>query len=67
MYEPPASEEQLRRLKNTVMGASHRLRLMAESGEWRGGTVAELTAVTRDLDEAVGRLERLLAVLRRDG
>lgn len=67
MHEPAPSEEQLRRLKNTVMGASHRLRQMAESGEWQGGAVAELTAVTRELDEAVGRLERLLAVLRRGG
>lgn len=60
-------EEQLRRLKNTVMGASYRLRQMAQTGEWHGGVAAELASITRELDEAVGRLERLLSVLRRDG
>ena len=54
-------------MKNTVMGASHRLHQMAQSGEWDRGAVAELKAITRELDQAVGRLERLLAVLRRDG
>ena len=67
MDEAPPSQEQLRRLKNTVMGASHRLHQMSQSGEWHGGAAAELAAITRELDEAVGRLERLLAVLRRDG
>jgi hypothetical protein len=67
MDEPPPRQEQLRRLKNTVMGASHRLHQMAQSGEWDRGAVAELAAITRELDQAVGRLERLLAVLRRDG
>ena len=67
MIPEKPNEEQLRRLKNTVMGASYRLRQMAQTGDWHGGVAAELTSITRELDEAVGRLERLLNVLRRDG
>lgn len=66
MPEAPATEEQLRRLKNTVMGAGHRLSLLAQSGELHPSAATELASITRDLNGAVGRLERLLAGLRRD-
>jgi hypothetical protein len=66
MADPSAEDEQLRRLKNTVMGAGHRLSLLAKSGEFRAGAATELAAIARDLNDAVGRLERLLATLRRD-
>jgi hypothetical protein len=65
MSEQPPTEEQLRRLKNTVMGASHRLSLIASSRELHIGESTELQAITRELEDAVGRLERLLAALRR--
>ncbi len=39
---------------------------LAESGELRAGASTELASITRDLNEAVGRLERLLAALHRD-
>jgi len=61
------TEEQLRRLKNTVMGAGHRLSLLAKSGRLPEAMAGELAAITRELNAAVGRLERLLATLRRDG
>jgi len=61
------TEEQLRRLKNTVMGAGHRLSLLAKSGSLPEAMAGELAAITRELNAAVGRLERLLATLRRDG
>jgi len=66
MAELSPSEEQLRRLKNTVMGAGYRLSQLAQSGELHAGAATELEAITRDLNEAAGRLERLLASLQRD-
>ena len=66
MAELSPAEEQLRRLKNTVMGAGYRLSQLAQSGELQAGAVTELAAITRDLNEAAGRLERLLATLQRD-
>jgi hypothetical protein len=66
MTENAAAEEQLRRLKNTVMGAGYRLSQLAQSGELQAGAAAELAAITRDLNDAAGRLERLLATLQRD-
>lgn len=66
MAEAAALEEQLRRLKNTVMGAGHRLSLIAGTGV-SAKTAAELAAISRDLAEAAQRLERLLAGLRSDG
>jgi outer membrane murein-binding lipoprotein Lpp len=65
MAETP-TEEQLRRLKNTVMGAGHRLSLLAKSGTLSDATAGELASISRELNAAVGRLERLLATLRRD-
>jgi hypothetical protein len=53
-------------LKNTVMGAGHRLSLIAKSRELHPGEATELTAISRELEDAVGRLERLLAALRRE-
>jgi hypothetical protein len=64
--DPPPAEEQLRRLKNTVMGAGHRLSLIAKSRELHPGEATELAAISRELEDAVGRLERLLAALRRE-
>ena len=66
MAELSPTEEQLRRLKNTVMGAGYRLSQLAQSGELNAGATTELAAITRDLNEAAGRLERLLATLQRD-
>ena len=66
MSENAAAEEQLRRLKNTVMGAGYRLSQLAQSGELHPGAATELASITRDLNEAAGRLERLLAALKRD-
>ena len=66
MAETPPTEEQLRRLKNTVMGAGYRLSQLAQSGDLHAGAATELASITRELNEAVGRLERLLAALHRD-
>jgi hypothetical protein len=64
--EPPPTEEQLRRLKNTVMGAGYRLSQLAQLGDLHVGAATELASISRELNEAVGRLERLLATLQRD-
>lgn len=66
MAELSPTEEKLRRLKNTVMGAGYRLSQLAQSGELNAGLSTELASITRDLNEVVGRLERLLAALGRD-
>ena len=66
MTENAGTEEQLRRLKNTVMGAGYRLSQMAQSGELHASASTELASITRDLNEAVARLERLLATLHRN-
>ena len=66
MADLSPTEEQLRRLKNTVMGAGYRLSQLAQSGELQAGAVTELASITRDLNEAAARLERLLATLQRD-
>ena len=65
MAELPPTDEQLRRLKNTVMGAGHRLSQIAQSHELHPGAATELASITRELEDAVGRLERLLATLGR--
>jgi hypothetical protein len=59
-----SSEEQLRRLKNTIMGAGYRLGQLARSSELNEQAVEELTAVSRSLTDAALRLERLLAGVR---
>ena len=66
MADLSPTEEQLRRLKNTVMGAGYRLSQLAQSGELHASASTELASITRDLNEAAGRLERLLATLQRD-
>jgi hypothetical protein len=66
MAELSATEEQLRRLKNTVMGAGYRLSQLAQSGELQAAAATELASITRDLNQAAARLERLLATLQRD-
>ncbi len=58
------SAEQLRRLKNTIMGASHRLSLLAGSGDLAGES-STLRAIAAELQASVERLERLLASVRR--
>ncbi len=66
MADTPPAEEQLRRLKNTVMGAGYRLSQLAKSSDLHASAATELASISRELNEAVGRLERLLATLRRD-
>lgn len=58
------SEEQLRRLKNTVMGAGHRLSLLAKSGELEPAAGKELSEISSELAEAARRLGQLLAAMR---
>lgn len=60
------SEEQLRRLKNTVMGAGHRLSLLAQSGELKADAGRELGEISSELAEAARRLGQLLADMRLD-
>ncbi len=67
MAELSPTEEQLRRLKNTVMGAGYRLSQLAQSGEVGAAAVTELASIARDLNETAARLERLLATLQRGG
>lgn len=67
MADLSPTEEQLRRLKNTVMGAGYRLSQLAQSGELQSAAASELTSIARDLNEAAARLERLLATLKRGG
>jgi predicted regulator of Ras-like GTPase activity (Roadblock/LC7/MglB family) len=57
-------EEQLRRLKNTVMGAGHRLSLLAQSGELDADAGRELGEISFELAEAARRLGQLLAAMR---
>jgi hypothetical protein len=59
--------EQLRRLKNTVMGAGHRLSLLTRSGRLAGSEAEALAAIAADLAAAAQRLERLLAGHRNRG
>jgi len=58
------SEEQLRRLKNTVMGAGHRLSLLAKSEELEADAGRELNEISSDLADAARRLGQLLAAMR---
>ncbi len=60
------SLEQLRRLKNTVMGAANRLALLGRSGELPPEATQELAALSAELAQTALRLERLLQRLRRD-
>jgi hypothetical protein len=55
--------EQLRRLKNTVMGASNRLRLLA--GEFPPEDARALQKSASVLADAAQELDRLLARIRR--
>jgi hypothetical protein len=66
MADQPPTDEQLRRLKNTVMGAAHRLSLLARSDAFPADAAGELGSITQQLNDAVARLERLLTGLRRD-
>jgi hypothetical protein len=61
------AQEQLRRLKNTVMGAGHRLSVLGRSGELPPEADHELRLISGELAEVAARLERMLARLRRDG
>jgi hypothetical protein len=53
-------------LKNTIMGAGHRLTVLARSGELPPESEVELRALSSELADVVGRLERLLTRLRQD-
>lgn len=66
MADNPPVEEQLRRLKNTVMGAGHRLSLLSTSADLSERDATQLASISRELGDAAQRLERLLAGLRRD-
>jgi hypothetical protein len=55
--------EQLRRLKNTIMGASHRLTLLSKSPELARESDS-LLEVAMALQSSVEELERLLASVR---
>ena len=56
--------EQLRRLKNTIMGASHRLTLLSKSPELARESDT-LRQIAMELQSNVEQLERLLASVRR--
>ncbi len=58
------SYEQLRRLKNTVMGAGHRLSQLAQSGQLTAEEATTLKETAAELARAAQRLERLLAAAR---
>ena len=62
----PELDEQLRRLKNTIMGAGNRLSLLARAETLSRQDTDALASIGRDLADAAQRLERLLAGLRRD-
>jgi hypothetical protein len=53
--------EQLRRLKNTLMGAGHRLALLARSGVLDADEAAAVAQVAGEAAQAAQRLEQLLA------
>lgn len=59
MQQDPS--EQLRRLKNTLMGAGHRLALLARSGALDAEEAAALAQIAGEAAQAAQRLERLLA------
>jgi hypothetical protein len=52
--------EQLRRLTNTVMGASHRLSIVARQGGLDSSGARELEQVASELSRAAQRLRRLM-------
>ena len=60
------SAEQLRRLKNTIMGASHRLTVLAKSPEL-AREADSLREIAMELQSNVEQLERLLASVRGRG
>ena len=58
----PDAYEQLRRLKNTIMGASHRLTLLSQVEDFTAAA-PEMVAVSGQLNDAVRQLERVLSRL----
>jgi hypothetical protein len=62
-----SADEQLRRLKNTIMGAGYRLGQLARSGQLPDQATGELVALSQALTDAALRLERLLAAVRQRG
>ena len=60
------AQEQLRRLKNTIMGAGHRLSILGRSGELDPDASHELRAISAALTDAAQRLERMLGRLPRE-
>jgi hypothetical protein len=59
--------EQLRRLKNTIMGAGHRLSLLGGSPEVPAAQARTLSELAGQLARTAQRLERLLSGLDADG
>ncbi len=59
--------EQLRRLKNTIMGAGHRLSIVARSGDVSAEEARVLAQMAAELATAAQRLERLLVASRSRG
>ncbi len=60
------THEQLRRLKNTVMGAGNRLSLLGRSGELGPQAETELRLMAAELSQVARRLERILTGLREE-
>jgi hypothetical protein len=58
--------ERLRRLKNTIMGASHRLSIFGSSTGMPAAEALTLAELAADLAAAAQRLERLLSGLDAD-
>ena len=59
--------EQVRRLKNTVMGAGHRLSLLAASDEVSAAQARALSELAAELARTAQRLERLLSGFEAEG
>lgn len=59
--------EQLRRLKNTIMGAGHRLSLLAGDKALSRDEAVALQQIAAELSDSAQRLERLLSRIRARG
>ncbi|HYM51000.1 MAG TPA: hypothetical protein VET65_10585 [Candidatus Limnocylindrales bacterium] len=60
------TREQLRRLKNTVMGVSHRLTVLSRSADVPAPSAGSLADIAQDLAVAAERIDRLLSALDRE-
>lgn len=57
------TREQLRRLKNTVMGASNRLSILARSGDAPPNASNAIVELAAELAACAQKLDRLLALI----